>query len=184
MKLLLDFLPILIFFIVYKLTDDIILATAILIPITVVQIVGTWIVRKVIDKMQLTTLALVIILGGATVLLNDSKFIMWKPTVVYWLFSLAFLGSQFIGDKPIIQRMVAGKISLPDAVWRRLNLTWVGFFIFLGLLNLYVAFNFSEATWVNFKLFGMLSLTLIFIILQGLYMARVAQSEANPKSEK
>ncbi len=175
MKVLIDFLPVLIFFIVYKWTDNLILATAVLIPATLLQMAYTWITHKVIEKMQLTTLILVLILGSATIMLNDSTFIMWKPTVVNWLFAIAFLLSQFIGSRPIIQRMIDGKIDLPNVIWRRLNLAWVGFFTLLGLANLYVAFNFSEAAWVNFKLFGMLGLTLIFVILQGVYMMRYAQ---------
>jgi intracellular septation protein len=175
MKVLIDFLPVLIFFIVYKWTDNLILATAVLIPATLLQMAYTWITHKVIEKMQLTTLILVLILGSATIMLNDSTFIMWKPTVVNWLFAIAFLLSQFIGSRPIIQRMIDGKIDLPNVIWRRLNLAWVGFFTLLGLANLYVAFNFSEAAWVNFKLFGMLGLTLIFVILQGVYMIRYAQ---------
>jgi intracellular septation protein len=184
MKILLDFLPILVFFIVYKWTGDLILATAVLIPATLLQIAYTWITRKVIEKMQLTTLILVIILGSATVLLDDGKFIMWKPTVVNWLFGLAFLLSQFIGAKPIIQRMLEDKITLPDTIWRRLNLTWAGFFTVMGLVNLYVAFNFSEDTWVNFKLFGMLGLTLVFILLQGFYISRYIQSAGNSAPEE
>ena len=118
MKLLIDFLPVLIFFIVYKWTDNLILATAVLIPATLLQMAYTWIKHKVIEKMQLTTLILVLVLGSATILLNDSTFIMWKPTVVNWLFAIAFLLSQFIGSKPIIQRMIDGKIDLPNAIWR------------------------------------------------------------------
>ncbi|MFT6917003.1 MAG: intracellular septation protein [Motiliproteus sp.] len=172
MKLLFDFLPIAIFFGVYKYTGDIILATAVLIPATIIQILFTWIRTHKIEKMQLVTLALVIVLGGATVLFQDKTFIQWKPTVVNWLFGLAFLGSQFIGAKPLVQRMMESAVTLPAAIWTRLNLAWVVFFIVMGALNLYVAKTMSEETWVNFKLFGMLGLTLIFIILQGIYLSR------------
>ncbi|GGO82693.1 putative intracellular septation protein A [Marinobacterium nitratireducens] len=178
MKLLLDFLPVIIFFIVYKATDNIILATAVLIPATLAQMLYTWIRTHTIEKMQLVTLALVVLLGGATVLFHDKTFIQWKPTVVNWLFALAFLGSQYIGSKPIVQRLMESNLELPDFVWRKLNIAWVIFFILMGGLNLAVAYSLSEEAWVNFKLFGMLGLTLIFILLQGLYMSRHIQSDS------
>ena len=172
MKLLLDFLPIVIFFIVYKATNDIILATAILIPATLLQMLYTWIKTHSIEKMQLVTLALVVILGGATVLLQDKTFIQWKPTVVNWLFGLAFLGSQFIGKKTIVERLMGSSIALPAFAWKNLNIAWVIFFIAMGVINLFVAYTFSEEIWVNFKLFGMLGLTLVFILIQGIYLSR------------
>ncbi|SIS48339.1 septation protein A [Neptunomonas antarctica] len=172
MKLLLDFLPIIIFFGVYKYTGDIIMATAILIPATLIQLLYTWIKEHKIEKMQLVTLALVVIMGGATVIFQDKTFIQWKPTVVNWLFGMAFLGSQFIGPKTIIERIMAANIELPSNAWRTLNLAWVFFFLSMGIINLFVAYNFSEETWVNFKLFGMLGLTVIFIVIQGLYMSK------------
>ncbi|MDB9753052.1 septation protein A [Oceanospirillaceae bacterium] len=172
MKMLIDFLPIVIFFIVYKLTDDLILATAVLIPATMLQMAYTWFTTKKVEKMQLVTLVLVVVLGGLTVALQDGQFIKWKPTIVNWLFSLAFLGSQFIGQKPIVQRLMGKSVELPSQVWRKLNVAWVVFFAAMGGINLYVAFNYSESTWVDFKLFGMLGLTFVFIIAQGLYMSR------------
>jgi intracellular septation protein len=172
MKLLLDFLPIIIFFGVYKYTGDIIMATAILIPATLIQLLYTWIKEHKIEKMQLVTLALVVIMGGATVIFQDKTFIQWKPTVVNWLFGLTFLGSQFIGPKTIIERIMAANIELPSNAWRTLNIAWVFFFLSMGIINLFVAYNFSEETWVNFKLFGMLGLTVIFIVIQGLYMSK------------
>ena len=172
MKLRLDFFPIIIFFGVYKYTDDIIMATAILIPATIIQILYTWIKEHKIEKMQLVTLALVIVMGGATVVFQDKTFIQWKPTVVNWLFGIAFLGSQFIGAKTIIERIMSGNIELPGHAWKTLNLAWVFFFLAMGVINLIVAYNFSEETWVNFKLFGMLGLTIVFIVIQGLYMSK------------
>ncbi|MGY8869708.1 MAG: septation protein A [Pseudomonadales bacterium] len=172
MKLLLDFFPIIIFFGVYKYTGDIIMATAVLIPATLIQILYTWIKEHKIEKMQLVTLVLVIVMGGATVIFQDKTFIQWKPTVVNWLFGVAFLGSQFIGTKTIIERIMSGNIELPQHAWKTLNLAWVVFFLAMGVINLAVAYNFSEETWVNFKLFGMLGLTIVFIVLQGLYMSK------------
>ena len=172
MKLLVDFLPIVIFFVVYKMTNDLILATAILIPATMLQMGYTWLTTKKIEKMQLVTLIMVVVLGGLTVALQDGQFIKWKPTIVNWLFGLAFLGSQFIGKKPVVQRLMEKGIQLPSRIWRQLNFAWFVFFAVMGSLNLYVAFNFSEATWVDFKLFGMLGLTFVFILAQGIYMSR------------
>ena len=105
-------------------------------------------------------------------LLKDGIFIKWKPTVVNGLFALVFLVSQFVGNKPVIQRLLESGVQLPQQAWRRLNIAWVIFFVLIGIINLYVAFHFSEATWVNFKLFGMLGLTLAFIVVQGFYIAR------------
>lgn len=172
MKLLVDFLPIVIFFVVYKMTNDLILATAILIPATMLQMGYTWLTTKKIEKMQLVTLIMVVVLGGLTVALQDGQFIKWKPTIVNWLFGLAFLGSQFIGKKPVVQRLMEKGIQLPGRIWRQLNFAWFVFFAVMGSLNLYVAFNYSEATWVDFKFFGMLGLTFVFILAQGIYMSR------------
>ena len=172
MKLLLDFLPILIFFGVYKLTGDLITATAVLIPVTVIQVgVVYWLTKKV-EKMALVTLALVIVLGGLTVFLNDGWFIMWKPTVVNWLFAAAFFGSHFIGQKPIIERLLGHAISLEPQQWVTLSFAWIAFFIVSGVLNLIVAYQFSEDVWVNFKLFGLLGLTFIFLIIQGVWISK------------
>ncbi|UTW02550.1 septation protein A [Amphritea atlantica] len=179
MKLLLDFLPVIIFFIVYKSTDDIILATAVLIPATLLQMLYTWIKTHKIEMIQLVTLGLVVILGGATILFQDKTFIQWKPTVVTWLFALAFLGSQFIGNKTIIQRLMDGTIEMPSQAWKQLNIAWIIFYLILGAVNLYVAYTMSEETWVNFKLFGMLGLTLIFILLQGFYISKHIKPDNN-----
>ena len=185
MKLILDFFPIAIFFVVYKMTGDIIMATAVLIPATIVQMAYTKYSTGKIEKMQMATLVLVVFFGGMTVLLQDGIFIKWKPTVVNWLFAVVFLGSQFIGKKPVVQRIMESGVQLPDNAWRTLNLAWVAFFAFMGLVNIYVAFNFSEETWVDFKLFGMLGLTLVFIIAQGFYMAKYMprESESAQKEE-
>ena len=192
MKLLIDFLPVAIFFLIYKMapelinalspwlslaqaeylqaTPPIILATAVLIPATLLQILYTKISTGKVEKMHLITLVLVVVLGGATVALQNKEFIMWKPTLVNWLFALAFLASQLFMKKSFLQRMMEANLQLPDQVWKYLNYAWVSFFTFSGLLNLIVAYNFSENTWVNFKLFGLLGLTLIFIIGQSLFL--------------
>ena len=171
MKLILDFLPIVIFVAVYKYTNDIIIATAALIPATIIAIGYSWFKEKKIEKMQIITLALVITMGGATVIFQDKTFIQWKPSVVNWLFAITFLGSQFIGKKTIIERMMGAQIVLKNKTWNILNIAWVLFFTSMGIVNLYVAFNYSEETWVNFQLFGMIGLPVIFIIAQGIYIS-------------
>lgn len=179
MKFLIDFLPVLLFFIAYYIPTDrsqgIYLATTVAISASLVQVTWHRLRHGRYEKMQLVTLALLIVLGGATLLLHDARFIKWKPTAVNWAFALVFLGSQFIGPKNLVQRMMEGAITAPAAVWRRLNLIWVLFFSFLGGVNLYVAFNFAEETWVKFKLFGMLGLTLVFVLAQSFYLARHAR---------
>lgn len=194
MKLLIDFLPVVIFFLVYKFapqciglispllapdqivfleqTQPIILATAVLIPATIFQILYTRLNTGKVEKMHIITLALVVLLGGATVILQDKEFIMWKPTIVNWLFGLAFLGSQLFMKKSFLQRMMEANLTLPQSVWHRLNYAWVSFFMVSGIVNLIVAYNFSEDTWVNFKLFGLLGLTILFIIGQSVFLYR------------
>jgi len=175
MKILLDFLPVIVFFAVYKYTNDILIATAVLIPATVLQMLYSWKVQRKIETMQLVTLGLVVLLGGATLLFQDKAFIQWKPTVVNWLFALGFLGTQFIGNKTVVERLMGSSIEMEQRIWRKLNLVWVIFFVVLGIINIYVAYSFSEEAWVNFKLFGMLGLTLVFIIAQGIYISRHAK---------
>ncbi len=173
MKLLLDYFPIILFFIAAK-VYDIYVATAVAIVASVLQVAYLWFRHGRVEKMHLITLAAIVLLGGTTLILQDEQFIKWKPSVVNWVFALVFIGSQFIGKKPIIQRMMGNNFTLPSGMWTKLNLMWAGFFIFLGLVNLYVAYNFDTDTWVNFKLFGMLGLTLLFIILQTIYISRHA----------
>ncbi|MGC3872802.1 septation protein A [Halomonas sp. GXIMD04776] len=172
MKLLLDFLPIAIFFAVYHLSGDIVLATLVLIPTTLAQMAFIWWRYQRLEKMHLITLGLLILLGGATIAFHDAAFIQWKPTVVNALFALAFLLSPLFGGKTLAQRMMGKAISLPTTIWTRLNLAWAVFFLAMAVLNVYVFKTFSEATWVNFKLFGMLGLTLVFVLAQGVYLSR------------
>ncbi|MCB1862064.1 MAG: septation protein A [Gammaproteobacteria bacterium] len=182
MKFLTDFLPILLFFIAYQMYD-IYVATAVAIAASALQIGYLRLLRKKIEKMHLVTLGLLIIFGGLTLALRDPLFIKWKPTVVNWLFAAVFFGSQFIGRKSMVERMMSHAIELPAQIWTRLNLSWGVFFLASGMLNLYVAFNFAEATWVNFKLFGMLGLTAVFVILQSFYMARHIQDQKQEETQ-
>lgn len=183
MKFLTDFFPLVVFFTVYQISKDLITATGALIAATLVQVAYIWIRHRKVEKMHLITLAFVVILGGATVLLQDATFIKWKPTVVNWILALVFIGSEFIGDKNIIRRMLEANIELPQNIWRNLNIAWAGFFILSGILNLYVAFNYDQETWVNFKVFGLLGLTIIFVIIQGFYMSRYLSEESPDESK-
>ncbi len=171
MKLLFDFLPVVLFFVAFKLYG-IYVATAVIMVATVAQVAWVWWRERKLEKMPLVTLALVLVLGGATLIFHNEEFVKWKPTVVNWLFGLVFIGSQWIGERPMIQRMLSANLELPTTVWSRLNWMWSGFFMTMGVLNLWVAYQFDTETWVNFKLFGLLGLTLVFVIAQGFYLAR------------
>lgn len=161
-------------------SDAIYLATLAAILVTLVQVVAAAIIVKKVEKMPLITLALLIVFGGATLALKDPVFIQWKPTAINWLFALVFLGSHLVGDKPLIQRMMGHAIEIREArVWMQLNLAWVGFFVVSGLANIVVApqidpfgLHFSEDTWVDFKLFGLMGMTLAFVIAQAFFLAR------------
>ncbi|MDX1348201.1 MAG: septation protein A [Thiomicrorhabdus chilensis] len=181
MKLLFDLFPVVLFFIAYKL-QGIYVATAVIIVATVLQVGYVYLKHKRVEKIHLITLALILVLGGLTLILQDEDFIKWKPTIVNWGFALVFLGSHFIGSKPIIRRMMDQAIHLPDLVWIRLSFMWMVFFVFSGVVNLYVAFNYDTDTWVDFKLFGLMGMTLVFIILQGVYISRYIQ-ESDSKAE-
>ena len=171
MKFLFDFFPILLFFLAYKIYG-IYVATAVAIAASFVQVGFHYAKHKRVENSHLITLVILVLFGGATLLLQDEMFIKWKPSVVNWIFAIAFLGSQFIGNKTIIERMMSKSVTLPASIWLRLNMSWVIFFISLGLINLYVVYNFDTDTWVDFKLFGMMGLTVLFIIAQAIYMSR------------
>jgi intracellular septation protein len=178
MKILVDFLPILLFFVVYKLVN-IYWATAAAMAAALVQVLFHWFKYHRLDRMQVITLVLITLLGGMTLLLHNEIFIKWKPTAINWAFALIFLGSHFIGKKPLIQRMLDQNIQLPATIWTRLNIGWTIFFLLMGIVNLFVAYYFDTDIWVDFKLFGMLGLTLLFVILQSLYLAKHATLAAD-----
>ncbi len=171
MKLLYDFFPILLFFVAYKIFD-IYVATAVAIVASFIQVGWFWLQYRRVEKMHVITLLMITVLGGATLIFHDDTFIKWKVSVVNWLFGIVFLGSQFIGKKPVIQRIMEASVELPQKIWTRLNLVWALFFISTGFLNLYVAYNYDLDTWVNFKMFGMLGLTFLFILAQALFIGR------------
>ena len=173
MKLFFDFLPILLFFVAYKFYG-VYIATAVAMAASAAQTGIFWLMHKRFEKMHVITLASVMLLGGATLLFHDPVFIKLKPTAIYWAFSLVFLGTQLFTEKTLIQRMMDEKIQLPIAIWNKLNISWIIFFALLGCLNLYVAYMFSLDTWVNFKLFGALGITIGFTIGQAIYMSKHA----------
>lgn len=170
MQLLIDFFPIIVFFVVYKIAG-IYWATGAIILAMGLQMGVQWVRDRKVSKMLIVSAALVAVLGGITLLFRNPLFIQWKPTVVNWLFAAAFLGSQFIGNKNLTERVMGHAVQLEPAMWRQLNLMWVANFAFLGAANLFVVYNFDEETWVNFKLFGMLGLTLLTAIGQALWIA-------------
>lgn len=171
MKILFDFFPILLFFIAFK-VFDIYVATAVAIAATALQVAVAWLRKRKVEPMHLITLVLIVVFGGATIYFKDETFIKWKPTVVNWLFGLAFLLSQVFGERPFVERMLGSNVQLPPPIWRRLNLMWAVFFLTLGVVNLFVAYSFDTETWVNFKLFGLLGLTLLFAVAQSIYLSR------------
>lgn len=170
MQLLIDFFPVIIFFVVYKLAG-VYAATAAIMVAMGLQMGVQWLRERKVSKMLLVSTLLVAALGGITLLLRNPIFIQWKPTIVNWLFALGFLGSQLIGNKNLTQRIMGHAVELDAAMWRQLNLIWVANFVVLGAANLYVVYNFDEATWVNFKLFGMLGLTLATALGQAFWIA-------------
>lgn len=182
MKLLFDFLPIIFFFITFKFYG-VYYATAVAIITSIGQGAFFWLRHRRLETMQLFTLLLIVLLGGATLLLHDEIYIKWKPTAVNWMFALIFIIYSWLMHKPLIQTLLEKNVTLAAAVWQKLNTSWVVFFIAMGAVNLYVVYHFSTDTWVNFKLFGMLGLTLVFIILQAIYLAKHADITAETKSD-
>ena len=209
MKLLLDFLPILLFFGTYKYAESnkdwaaafatehfgfivsggvvglkeapVLLSTVVVIIATFAQIAYLYSRGKKIDTMLWVSLALVVVLGGATIWFHNEDFIKWKPTMLYWAMALALWASAALFGKNLLQKIMGEQVRLPDRVWGRLNLAWIAFFFSMGVLNRYVAWRYSTDTWVNFKLFGSMGLMILFMIAQGFYLSRhLEPDEAEP----
>jgi intracellular septation protein len=181
MQLLIDFFPIIVFFVVYQIAG-MYWATGAIIVAMAIQMGIQWLRERKVSKMLLVSTALVAVLGGVTILLQDPLFIQWKPTVVNWLFAAAFLVSEYIGGKNLTERVMGHAVKLEAPMWRQLNLIWVANFAVLGAANLFVVYNFDEATWVNFKLFGMLGLTLITAVGQAIWIA--SKTSEHPQGEE
>ncbi|AGE18483.1 MULTISPECIES: septation protein A [Serratia] len=171
MKQFLDFLPLIVFFAFYKLYD-IYVASGALIVATALALVFTWVKYRKVEKMTLITFLMVLVFGTLTLVFHNDLFIKWKVTVIYALFALALLISQWVLKKPLVQRMLGKELTLPDKVWSNLNLAWAVFFLACGLANIYVAFWLPQSVWVNFKVFGLTVLTLVFTLLSGIYIYR------------
>ena len=207
MKFLFDFLPVVFFFIAYKFFGDlppvlvdlgnqipgvslsqenpkhaIIFATLVIIIATVFQNLLHWLMYKKLEKMHLISLGILLVFGSMTVVSRDPDFIKWKVTIFNWIFAAIMLGSLYIGKKPLIERMMSHAITVSDDIWKKLTYSWGAFFIFVGILNYIVAFHFAgidDKNWVNFKLFGILGLTFVFMISQGIYLSKHAVIEEN-----
>ena len=184
MKQFIDFIPLLLFFIVYKIEPRIVeiaghslsvggiySATAMLIVSSLVVYGFLFFKQRKLEKSQWLTLIACLVFGSLTLAFHSETFLKWKAPVVNWLFALAFAGSHFIGDKLLIKRIMGHALTLPDAVWTRLNLAWIVFFLFCGAANLFVAFTY-QSIWVDFKVFGSLGMTVLFLIAQGIYLSR------------
>jgi len=210
MKLLFDFLPIILFFVAFKFADankaaaaafatshfgflvaggsvgaeeaPVLLATVVVIVATLLQVAYLLARGRKIDLMLWVSLGLVVVLGGLTIWLHSETFIKWKPTLLYWVMSAAFALGPLLFGKNLLKLLMGAQLELPDRVWQRLNIAWVLFFAAMGALNLWVAFNFATDTWVNFKLFGGIGLMIVFTLAQGLYLARYLPDEA-PKQD-
>lgn len=191
MKLLFDFFPLVLFFGAFKLYD-IYVATLVAMAASLAQVVFIRIRHQRFETTHLVTLFVILLFGGMTLIFQDDMFIKWKPTIVNWIFAVVVLGSQFIGKRTVLERLLGGQMQMPARIWKKVNVSWGLFFFISGLLNLYVAFYFrthlDEAArtdfWVNFKVFGLLGLTLAFSIVQMMIVARYISTEpADPSDE-
>ncbi|PKH26846.1 septation protein A [Enterobacterales bacterium CwR94] len=176
MKQLLDFLPLVVFFIFYKMYD-IYVASGALVVATGAALVVSWVLYRKLEKMTIFTFVLVAVFGTLTLVFHNDNFIKWKVTIIYSLFAVALLVSQFVMRKPLIQTMLGKELQLPQHAWGKLNSAWALFFLACGLANIYVAFWLPQETWVDFKVFGLTGLTLLFTVLSGVYIYRLMPQE-------
>lgn len=188
MQIVIDFLPIVAFVIAYWLTD-IKTAIAVIMVAMILQVAITYAVKRTVSRMLLGSAALVVVLGGISLAINNDMVFKWKPTVLNWAFCAVLLVSRYASSKPMMQRLLEsvakGEINLLPQDWQRLNLMWAGFFLLSGAANIYVAYNFSEGVWVNFKLFGLLGMTVAFVLLQAFWLSRhglPAESESRTEN--
>jgi intracellular septation protein len=205
MKLLFDFLPLILFFASFKLAESrpdqaaelatgwfgplasrgavdgdvapVLLATAVVMAATALQIGGLLARRKRVGTTLWVSLALVLIFGGATLWFHSETFIKWKPSVLYWTMGAGLWVSHTLLRHNLLHALMGGQIELPSAIWQRLNFAWIAFFGLMGLLNIYVAYSYSTAVWVNFKVFGSLALMLVFLIVHAIYLSRHLKHE-------
>ncbi|ANE77314.1 septation protein A [Dickeya solani] len=183
MKQLIDFIPLIVFFVCYKLYD-IYVASGALIAATAAALLLSWFIYRKIEKMMLLTFLMVAVFGTLTLVFHNDQFIKWKVTIIYTLFTIALLFSQFVMKKTLIQRMLGKELSLPEMVWAKLNISWAVFFLLCGLANIYIAFWLPQSVWVDFKVFGLTGLTLVFTLLCGVYIYRHLPAETENESDK
>lgn len=182
MQLLLDYIPIVIFIVAYF-YRDIFYATGVLMIAMPIVFLLQWVITRKLNRIYGASTLLVLVLGGFTLAFRNPTFLYWKPTVLNWAFAAAFLGSQWIGNKTFVERMLGNAAELKREQWLRLNQIWIAFFVFVGAVNIYVAYTFSEAFWVKFKLFGMLGITLVFVIIQSIWLTLVAQKNESASGD-
>ena len=175
MKFLFEVFPVALFFVAI-LVWDIFVATGVAIAATFLQVGWLALRRRKIPPMLWASLAIIVVFGGLTLYLRDKTFILWKPTVLYWLFATVLAGGALLG-RNLIRALLSEQMSLPEPVWQRLNWSWVGFFAFMGVLNLYVAYNYSEKIWASFKLFGGIGLMLVFVVAQSALLAKYVEDK-------
>ena len=181
MKMFMDFFPIALFFIAFKL-GGIYVATGVAMAATLLQIGWLYFRHGKVEPMQWVSLAIITLFGGATLLTHDETFIKWKPTILYWLMGGVLLGGQVLFKRNLLMKIMSAQLNLPDPIWLRLLFAWVAFFAVMGVVNLWVAFNFDTDTWVNYKLFGGMGLMIVFVLLQAMYLSRHIQLEETDKA--
>lgn len=183
-KFLFDLFPLILFFIAYRYAD-IYTATAVAIAASVAQFVWLKATGKRIEMTHWINLSVIVIFGGATLWLQSDVFIKWKPTVLYWLFGVALLVARYLMARNLMRKLLGGQIELSDAAWDKLNLSWALFFLAAGAINLYVAFSghFTESQWVNFKVFGLMGLLLVFVIGQSIWLSKHMRQVDQPKTD-
>lgn len=176
MKLLFDLFPVFLFFVAYRF-GGIYVATGVAMAATVLQIGWAWFVHRKVDPMMWFTLVVVMLFGGLTLILHNPTFIKWKPSIIYWGMAVSMAVAMFGFGKNAIRSMLGSQIDLPAKVWRSLNLSWMAFFTLMGAVNIFVAYQFSEETWVNFKMFGGIGLMVFFVLVQSIFLSRHMEQE-------
>lgn len=184
-KFLFDLFPLILFFIAYRYNGDIYLATKIAIIASVLQFLWLRVRRKSVEIMHWINLGVIVIFGGATIWLQSDVFIKWKPTALYWIFGGVLLGARVFLGRNLMRRLMGDKIQLADPAWERLNISWALFFLAAGAINLYVAFSghFTQMQWVDFKIFGLMGLMIVFVIGQSIWLSKHMQAPENEKND-
>ena len=182
MKLLIDLIPFACFYIAYQLYGFYVATTVIIIACTL-QTIALWAMNRKLENLQIIVLALVWVFGSVTLIFHDPLFLQYKVSILYWIMSALFFYTQYFSKQKALEFVLKDQISLPSEAWRNLNLSWGVFFAAMGVINLYVVYHFSMTTWVNFKMFGTLGLTFIFVLIQSVYMAKHAKELPSQKNE-